>query len=167
MTSEESNLAAAFSGTYLTFRLGREIFGFEARFLWEISTSVTFSPLPQTRSHLMGITHLHGKIVPVVDLPGLMGMPRLEPANSGGFIGVRPAGLDALGGFYVTQVLAFERFAPGDIQPPPAGGFNFLKGLAGVPPTQIKLLELDRLWAGIKPVSLAPSTQPVKGEVYV
>jgi len=154
MRTEEAGLVAAFPDTYLTFRLGREVFGLEAKYLWEIATFVSLSPLPRNSSFLVGITHLHGKIIPVMDLNALL--ERAPLTDPGGFVAVKPFGLEALGGFLVSRVLGFERFPAPDIQPVPEDkGGRFLRGQASVQAGTLQLLDLERLWAGVRPATAA------------
>lgn len=151
MDHEEALLAASFPDTYLTFYLRDHIYGIEARCLWEISTSTTLSPLPRTPARLVGITQLHGKIIPVVDLCSLLGLPFPDPGEEGGFIAVKPPGLNSPAGFYVTGVLGFEKFPEAEIIPlPPGSGDDSRKGLAGPPDRPVELLEICKLLEGVR-----------------
>lgn len=148
-----SNGPGTFPDTYLTFRLGERILGFEASSLWEISTSAPVSQIPRTSSFLVGVTHFHGKVIPVIDLPGLLDLkvPVEEPRTT--FIALQVPPSDHLGGFYVTRVLGFERFgrfirSPKKSRPFVTGEVERTQGSCGV-------LDLDGLWKAIKPAPLA------------
>jgi chemotaxis signal transduction protein len=145
-----------FPDTYLTFRLGGSDFGVEAGSLWEISTSAPLSHIPRTASFLVGVTHFHGKIIPVIDLRSMLdlGLPTGHTDTSFVALQVRPSG--HLGGFYVTRVLGFERFGrfirtPKDPRPFVTGEVDRSQGSCSI-------LDLEALWKAIKPTPLALQT---------
>jgi chemotaxis signal transduction protein len=101
--------------TYMVFVLGGKVFSFEARLLWEASTSVGFTEVPKFGGHLVGVTQMHGKIVPVLDMAGLLGMTKVPPP--GGFIAVSlPGTNELLTGFTVDTVVGYAKIPPEDIQ---------------------------------------------------
>lgn len=151
MTREKENLTAAFPDTYLTFRLNGKDFGFEARCLWEISLSTAVSPLPPSAPFLVGITHLHGKIVPVLDLAALLELPSSAPAPARGFVAVKPFGWEAPSGFYVEDILGFEKFQGEGIKPMPLkDGGIFRKGYADLPDRRVELLDMDLILSSLR-----------------
>lgn len=167
---EEENLKAAFPDTYFTFQLGDKYFGFEARCLWEISLAVSVSPIPPSAPFLVGVTHLHGKIVPVLDLGALLGLPGLTPGSFKGFVAVKPFGWEAPAGFCVGNILGFEKFPQGRVSPPTPEQEHFRKGCADTPYGRVELLDMSRLLSGLKPSSPAgvpPDFTATKGEKNV
>jgi chemotaxis signal transduction protein len=136
--------------TFLLFRLGGYCLGFEAAHLWEVSALAPVTSVPRVSPYLVGVTQFHGKIVPVLDLAGLLGLPGVPSPKAGGFV---VAHLEKpkpfLAGFPVREVKGFGKFQAADIQPtgtfpngpvPPYG-----KGWAGTAEEPILLLEMEKL----------------------
>jgi purine-binding chemotaxis protein CheW len=113
MTAEET----ALPNTYLLFKLGPQSLGFEACFLWEVANRTVMTDVPKSTDFLIGISQVHGKIVPVVDLAGLLGLSQPDAVQAGGFIVVNlPGPKPVLAGFYVHEVLGFEKIYPEEIK---------------------------------------------------
>lgn len=55
-------------GRYLTFRLGKEVFGIEIGFVTEIVGLQKISSIPESPDYVKGIINLRGKIIPVIDM---------------------------------------------------------------------------------------------------
>ena len=53
---------------YLTFSLGKEIFGIEIKFVTEIIGIQAITEIPQLPPYIKGIINLRGKIIPVMDV---------------------------------------------------------------------------------------------------
>jgi len=58
----------------LTFRLGNEEYAFRIGEIHEIIRPQKVTKIPKTGSHLLGITSLRGKIIPVIDLKRLLSL---------------------------------------------------------------------------------------------
>lgn len=119
--------------TYLVFKIGGMNFGFEARFLWEAAAAVAFTEVPLNRSHLLGVAQLHGKIIPVLDLAGLLDVPPVSTA--GEFVTVQlPGPPEILAGFEVEAVAGFARIPKEELPQARGNGAEaspYLKGWAG------------------------------------
>lgn len=146
-----------FPDTYLTFRVGDLDYGVEADSLWEIATSSPFSHIPRTDSFLVGVTHLHGKIIPVIDLPSLLELDLTGAVSLPSFIALQAPPLGHLGGFYVSRVLGFEKFPPRFTQAPREPR-PFVTGEVQRAQGPCHLLDLERLWNAVKPTPLALQT---------
>lgn len=55
-------------GQFLTFFLGKEVFGIETRYVIEIIGMQPIATLPEAPKHIKGIINLRGKIIPVIDV---------------------------------------------------------------------------------------------------
>lgn len=55
-------------GRFLTFSLGKEIFGIEIKFVTEIIGIQVITKVPEVPAYVKGIINLRGKIVPVIDV---------------------------------------------------------------------------------------------------
>lgn len=55
-------------GKFLTFPLGREVYGIEIRYVTEIIGIQPITEVPEMPDYVMGIINLRGKIIPVMDV---------------------------------------------------------------------------------------------------
>ena len=69
---EESNAA---SSQYVTFNLGKELYGVEVTRTREILSLTPVTKVPQTPDYLLGVINLRGQVVPVVDMRLKLGLP--------------------------------------------------------------------------------------------
>lgn len=58
----------------LLFRVGCEQYGLELEALQEVADDPPLHGVPQTGAFLLGAVNLHGRVLPVIDLPALLGM---------------------------------------------------------------------------------------------
>lgn len=77
---ERSNLAGTNRFELLIFRLGedrnsktREIFGMNVFKVREALIMPTVTPMPGAPKHLLGVANIRGQIIPVIDLPSVVG----------------------------------------------------------------------------------------------
>jgi len=111
--------------TYLVFKLGEKSLCFQACFLWEVANRTAMTEVPRTTDFLIGVAQVHGKIVPVVDLAGLLGLPQPEAHQAGGFVVVTlPGPKPILAGFHVQSVTGFARITQEEVR-------SFQPGLDG------------------------------------
>lgn len=55
-------------GKYLTFYLGKEVYGIKIRYVTEIIGIQPITVIPEVPSFMKGIVNLRGKIIPVIDV---------------------------------------------------------------------------------------------------
>ena len=65
-------------GKHLTFKLEREEYGIEILKVKEIIGIMTITTVPQTPDYVKGVVNLRGKIIQVVDLRMMFGMPTTD-----------------------------------------------------------------------------------------
>jgi len=137
--------------TYLTFRLGTQRLAFEAKHLWEAAGKVEWTEVPRQFPHMVGVTQLHGKIMPILDLAGILGIPRGYAGGSGpgSFIAVNCAGQEEpAAGFLVDEVLGFVKVPVEELQDPAWGPegrtFPYQTAWSG-PNFDLPLLDIERL----------------------
>lgn len=58
----------------LSFTLGRERYAIETRFVREVARSGDVTPVPGAPAFVMGITHMRGDVLAIIDLPRLFGV---------------------------------------------------------------------------------------------
>jgi purine-binding chemotaxis protein CheW len=110
----------------LLFQVGCEQYGLEIEAIQEVADDPPLHGVPQRGAFLLGAVNLHGRVLPVIDLPALLGMagaphdPRLvvlTPEYHGLALAVSGVG----------RMLSFEA---DDLQLPP--GDESFRAIAGV-----------------------------------
>ncbi len=66
------------SGKYLSFQLGKEIYGVAIMSVREIIALLDITPLPDVPHYVKGVINLRGRIIPVVDLRTRLGLESVE-----------------------------------------------------------------------------------------
>lgn len=136
---------------FLSFRLGKEEYGVEILRVREIIGLIDITPVPQAPAHLRGVVNLRGRIIPVVDLRTLFGMPQAAytPATCIIFVEVSAGGSAERFqvGVIVDTVSEVLGIPPGQIEAPPPFGCtvrtDFISGIGKVREKVILLLDLD------------------------
>jgi purine-binding chemotaxis protein CheW len=59
---------SSLAGKYLTFSLGRELYGVEILKVQEIIGILPITKVPKSPSYIKGVINLRGKVIPVIDL---------------------------------------------------------------------------------------------------
>jgi purine-binding chemotaxis protein CheW len=82
LAREEATATADEQIDVLEFGLGEEIFAFELNQIREVLVLLELTPLPRVPAHILGITHVRGHILAVVDLRQFFGLPQRGLLNS-------------------------------------------------------------------------------------
>ena len=141
------------SRQYVTFHLGRELFGVEVARTREILSLVPVTRVPQMPDYLLGVINLRGQVVPVVDLRLKLGLPQVETTRESCVI-VMEVDLDGepiiVGGLAdaVREVLELRS---DQTEPPPRMGLRlqaeFIAGMGKVDEEFLILLDIDRIFS--------------------
>jgi len=75
---DDADLPAVKIREFLLFRLGREYYGFSMEKINEIINIYSITPVPRAPRHLKGIISLRGRMIPVIDLKGLLNIAEEE-----------------------------------------------------------------------------------------
>lgn len=128
-------------GKYLTFPLGKEIFGIEIDHVTEIIGIQAITFVPEVPNYVKGIINLRGKIIPVIDIRAKFKKPEVEYNDRTCIIVVEIDDISI--GFIVDCVLEVIDISDDNIIPPPSykKGYQnkFIKGIGKVG-DEIKLL---------------------------
>src|SRR5438445_11878957 len=65
---EKGSGILAKAGKYLTFNLGKEVYGIEILKVQEIIGMMPVTRVPKTPEFVRGVVNLRGKVIPVIDL---------------------------------------------------------------------------------------------------
>ena len=132
----------------LTFRLMKEEFAFRISHLAEILRHQRITKVPKVPKHILGITSLRGKVIPVMDL-------KLKLSLAGETAGSEPTGkiLIIKGpkgpiGAVVDKVIDVVRIAKSEILPPPSHlserELKFIDGVAIVDKRFVSIINMEQ-----------------------
>ncbi|MFW5687797.1 MAG: chemotaxis protein CheW [Bacteroidota bacterium] len=138
--------------SYLSFRLGDEIFATDVGKVLEILELSTITRVPKAPDYMRGVINLRGKVLPVLDTRVKFGL-EVTDDNVDTCIVVLDVIMDGdtlhLGAL-VDSVEEVLKLSAGDIEPPPSLGnrFNaeYLKGMVKQNDTFIMILDADRVF---------------------
>jgi purine-binding chemotaxis protein CheW len=136
-------LAAGARIEVLEFTIAGERHAIETAWVHEVHTLKALTPLPCTPAYLAGITTAHGRVLAVIDLKPLFGLPAgLDDQHK--LIVLRDREMEF--GLLADQVLGVEGLALADIQPaPPTVAGAQAEFLRGVTPDRRVVLDARKL----------------------
>jgi purine-binding chemotaxis protein CheW len=120
LTAVDSNALHA-SQRGLSFRLGDQLYATPLAQVSEVIRDGELTPVPGAASDLLGIRHLRGRIVPVLDGRRRLGLPAAGPANDADVRVVMLVYGAHLVGVRVDAVGDLVSLDAGKIAPPPPG----------------------------------------------
>jgi purine-binding chemotaxis protein CheW len=142
------------AGKYLTFQLGKEVYGIEILKVQEIIGMMAVTRVPKTPDFVRGVINLRGKVIPVIELRLKFGLDRREDTDRTCIVVVQVAG--AAGtvtmGLLVDEVSEVLNVAHEQIEAPPSFGVgvdtDFILGMGKVGQKVVMLLDADRVLSG-------------------
>jgi purine-binding chemotaxis protein CheW len=129
----------------VTFLLEREAYGVPVQRVREVIRVGEITRVPQAPEHVRGVTNLRGRILPVVELRGRLGLTPAVVTPRSRIIVTEAHG--RILGLLVDAVLQVTRIPADTVQPPPEDIMtpeaDWLAGVARRPDRLLILLELD------------------------
>jgi len=145
--------AAAHAGKYLTFQLGKEIYGIQILKVQEIIGMMTVTHVPKTPAFVRGVINLRGKVIPVIELRRKFGMESIADSERTCIVVVQvawSAGTVTMG-ILVDEVSEVLNINADQIEAPPSFGStvdtDFILGMGKVGQKVVMLLEMDKVLA--------------------
>ncbi|MFZ5988848.1 MAG: chemotaxis protein CheW [Bacillota bacterium] len=134
-------------GKYLTFIIGKEVYGIEIKYVTEIIGIQQITEVPELPDYIKGIINLRGKIIPVLDVR-LRFKKESKDYNDRTCIVVVDI-KDISVGLIVDSVAEVVSISENDIVPPPDAhtGFNnkYIKGIGKIGDEVKLLLDCNKL----------------------
>jgi len=134
-------------GRFLTFAIGKEVYGIEIKYVTEIINIQKITEVPELPDYIRGIINLRGKIIPVLDVR-LRFKKEPREYNDRTCIIVVDIG-DVSVGLIVDSVAEVITITDNDIVPPPDinTGFNnrYIKGVGKVGDDVKLLLDCQKI----------------------
>jgi purine-binding chemotaxis protein CheW len=147
---EDMNTAS--SKQYVTFSLGKDLFGVEVTRTREILSLTPVTKVPQTPDYLLGVINLRGQVVPVVDMRLKLGLPAGEETEDTCIIVVEVQidGEPIVVGALADAVREVLEIRSDQIEPPPRLGTRlkteFITGMGKIDDQFMILLNIDRIF---------------------
>jgi purine-binding chemotaxis protein CheW len=154
MTTDEKiakNLAKA--GKYLTFNIGKEVYGIEILKVQEIIGMMQVTRVPRTPAFVRGVVNLRGKVIPVIDLRLKFGLEGKEDNDRTCIIVVQvgQGGGSVIMGLIVDEVSEVLNVLADQIEASPSFGSkvdtDFILGMGKVAQKVVMLLDVDKVLA--------------------
>ena len=145
---EDESLADADMVELLTFSLLKRQYAFRILDVVEILQSQKTTYVPRTRSFVTGVTTVRGKIIPVIDIAGLMGSAKNHDYSKKGKIVVLN-GPSGQVGVRMQRKLYIVSLPKDDIQPAPGhlseSDRVFIEGVVKIEGNFVSIVDTDRV----------------------
>jgi purine-binding chemotaxis protein CheW len=141
------------AGSYLTFTLGEESYGFPVLNVREIIRLCPITPVPRMPAHVKGVINLRGTVIAVFDLRAKFQLATTRYGDRTCIIVVQvaaPSGGSILMGAIVDTVEEVVRLTAAEIEATPDFGgapdTQYILGLATIQGTVKALLNIDKIF---------------------
>jgi purine-binding chemotaxis protein CheW len=156
--------------SYLTFKLGEEIFGANVGKVLNILEMTKITKVPKSPGYMKGVINLRGSVLPLIDTRIKFDMPETEyTANTCILVlDIEMNGETVHVGALVDSVQEVIEIDDAQIQPPPSIGSKykseFIEGMAKINDEFIMLLHMDLIFSSSELSLLKDSAA---GEIHV
>jgi purine-binding chemotaxis protein CheW len=130
----------------VVFSLGREEYSLPITQVQEIIRYAEPRTIPNAYACVRGVINLRGKIIPVCDLAGLLGLSH-EPDGEAKIVIVETQA--GVAGLMVDEVDEVLTIGDEQLEPPPTAQSDHIRAIAKVEDRLLVLLDLDRVLADI------------------
>ena len=160
---------SAKAGEYLTFNLGRQVYGIEILKVQEIIGMMNVTRVPKTPEFVRGVVNLRGKVIPVIDLRLKFDMDRKDDTERTCIIVVQLAlnGGSVVMGLIVDEVSEVLNVLAEQIEASPAFGgeadMDFILGMGKVGQKVVMLLDVDKVLAGDELATVQTAKHAMEG----
>ena len=152
------------TSSYLSFKLGEEIFASNVNKVLNILELVRITEVPQSPPYIKGVINLRGDVLPVVDTRIKFGLSPVEFTKHTCILvmDINLDGEEIKIGALVDGVLEVMEIADENLQPPPTIGdkykTEFIKSMAELKDQFIMILDVDRVFTSDEIADLKNST---------
>lgn len=132
----------------VTFQLGEEEYGLDILRIQEVNRWTAVTAMPNAPHYIDGIINLRGRVIPVINLRKMFGMP-FERAEESRIMVVTACG--ATVGLIVDSVSEVLRIPASTIEPPPEMGIGaanaYVTGIGKLENRLLLLVDIEQLLA--------------------
>lgn len=139
--------------TYLSFKLGEEVFAINVSKVLNILELKPITKVPKSPEYLKGVINLRGSVLPVVDLRLKFGLPENQITVDTNIIvlSIEKDGESTTIGILIDAVREVLEFRSEEISPSPSIGtkYNagFISGMRRVDESFIMILDIDKVFS--------------------
>jgi purine-binding chemotaxis protein CheW len=139
--------------SYLSFKLGEEVFAAHASKVLNILEMCKVTEVPRAPEYMKGIINLRGTVLPIIDLRQKLGMSPTEKTTNTCIIvlDITIGTESVLVGAIVDAVSAVLEFGKSELLPPPNIGSRyrseFIIGVANINEVFIMVLDMDAIFS--------------------
>jgi purine-binding chemotaxis protein CheW len=159
------------AGKYLTFQLGKEVYGIEILKVQEIIGMMPVTHVPKTPAFVRGVINLRGKVIPVIELRKKFGMEDRDDTDRTCIVVVQVAwdsGMVVMG-LLVDEVSEVLNVIGDQIEAPPSFGASvdtdFILGMGKVGAKVVMLLDVDKVLASEEIAAMESVNHSNEGKV--
>jgi len=151
--------------SYLSFRLGEEVFAIHVNRIYKIMEVPDITEIPQTPGYMKGVINLGGSVLPVIDTRVKFGMTPIEKSKSTSIlvVDVKIGEEMVKTGLLVDGVQAVEKISDDGLLPPPAIGgrykSDFISGMARVNDKFFIVLDVDAVFNADEQIDIREITK--------
>lgn len=137
------------TNSYLSFRLGEEIFALPVQKVRKILEMTEITTVPKSPDYMRGVINLRGNVLPVVDTRIKFGMSPLEKTKTTCILVIEAEidGHNVRAGMLVDAVQSVLKIEENEILPPPSMGskfrVDFITGMTKVNEKFFMILDID------------------------
>ncbi|SFC12492.1 two-component system, chemotaxis family, response regulator CheV [Marinospirillum celere] len=150
----------------LMFRLhSNQLFAINVFKVQEVLRLPKMNSLPGHHPHVVGVAHLRGQAVSVINLAQAIGMPALEPTENSNLIVTEYN--STVQAFLVGSVDRIVNLNWEDIMPPPrtSGRQHYLTAITRLDDKIIEIIDVEKVLAEINPYSVALDPSQLEEEI--
>lgn len=139
--------------TYLSFRLGTEVFAINVSKVLNILEMKPITKVPKSPEYMKGVINLRGSVLPVIDLRLKFGMPENKVTVDTNIIvlNIRKESEEIMLGILIDAVKEVLEFKTEEIAPSPSIGtkYNsgFIEGMWRTDENFIMILNIDKVFS--------------------
>lgn len=139
--------------SYLSFKLGDEVFAANAGKVLNILEMCKLTEVPKAPEYMKGIINLRGTVLPIIDLRLKLGMSQTEKTANTCIIvlDIQISNESVLVGAIVDAVQAVIEFDKSEIMPPPSIGSkyrsDFIIGVTNINDSFTMVLDMDAIFS--------------------
>lgn len=151
----------------LLFHLkGRQVYGINVFKVKEVLQCPRLTSLPKSRDVVLGVSHIRGETIPIIDLGMAIGLPPVRRDDLSDCFVIITEYNRRTQGFLVSSVDRILNLNWEEIQPPPKGSGReiYLTSVAKVDDKLIEIIDVEKVLAEVSPLP-EQVTESVRDEV--
>lgn len=135
---------------FIVFLLGDELFGVSSAQVAEVTHPLPVTPLPNAAGWLTGIANLRSEIIPLIDLPVILGKSDSNLTPKSKWVVAHSEKAASSIAFTVDKLSELVTLAENEITKAKTGGESFIYAHAAHKGNVLQLIDLEKLLAALE-----------------